>query len=109
MMTDALHEERFYDRDRKREVEGRVEQTIQFKMKPGEQCTARGVMRMDDGTVYTWTIFTPRYRDVDTGRRRLATLSRQPFKETALGLLAFEEDQIEPDLLDECRKTVDAL
>lgn len=117
-MTDAM--ERFFDRDapygpngyaygRGEEVIGRRVQTIQFKMRPGDPCLARGVMKMDDGRVYVWTVRSERHADPITGRRRLATLSRRSFEEEARELFAFERDRIEPDLLDEYRRMLDAL
>lgn len=112
--------ERFYDQAapygangyayyRGEEVDGMSVQTIQFKMKPGDQCLARGVMKMADGRVYTWTVRSERHPDPATGRHRLATRSRRSFEETAREMFECERDRILPDLLDFYQQQVDAL
>lgn len=78
-------------------VPGRVTAAIQFRMERSEQCIARGVMLMDDESVYTWTVRRERHADMN-GRRRLATRTRRTFREAAAGLLEFERRYIDPDL-----------
>lgn len=78
-------------------VPGRVTAAIQFRTERSQQCIARGVMLMDDESVYLWTVRRERHADVN-GRRRLATRVRQSFREAAAGLLEFERSFIDPDL-----------
>jgi hypothetical protein len=101
--------ERFYDRDAEAEVTGKIVQQVTFRMRAGDQCTARGVMLMSDGRVYICTERAERHADVGSGRTRLASLSRQSFAATAVGLLEFERDRIEPGLMDGYRAQIDAL
>jgi hypothetical protein len=88
-----------YSFGRGERVEGKVSQSIQFRMRPGDQCLARGVMLMTDGRVYTWTVLREG-RDRGDGRRRLATLVRTSFEETARGMFDIERDRIDPELID---------
>lgn len=97
-----------YARHEGQEVTGLRTQVIQFKMRPGDQCIARGVMLLSDDRVYIWSVRAEGHADMN-GRRRLATLSRQSFADTARGLFKFERDRIEPDLLDHYQAQIDAL
>jgi hypothetical protein len=90
-------------------VDGSVSQSVQFKMRPGDQCIARGVMLMSDGRVYTWTVLAEGREHRPGAPRRLASLSRQTFADAARGMLTFEWDLIDPDLIDGYQSQVDAL
>lgn len=78
-------------------VPGRVTAAVQFRTERSVQCIAHGVMLMDDGSVYLWTVRREGHEDED-GRRRLASRSRQTFRQAAAGLLESERDYIDPDL-----------
>ncbi len=91
-----------------------VRQEITFDMMPGDpNCVARGVAQMADGRVYTFTVLKPDRATERDGRVRvrLATLSRQPFHETARGLLMWEADGHRIDRADVARYVaeIDAL
>jgi hypothetical protein len=90
-------------------VDGEVSQSVQFKMRAGDQCIARGVMEMTDGRLYTWTVRAERHADM-SGHRRLATLMRSgTFAELSHSLFAAEESRIDPDRIAEYRAEIDAL
>lgn len=70
-----------------------VAREVTFNMMPGDpNCTARGVAEMTDGRVYMFTVLKPDHaREIDGRERvRFASLSRQPFHETARGLVDWE-------------------
>lgn len=90
-------------------VSGGIAAAIQFKMREGDQCDARGVMLMTDGRVYTWTCRAERHADLN-GRRRLATFMRSgTFADHARGLFEFERTRIDPELMDHYRAQLAAL
>lgn len=90
-------------------VDGSVSTSIQFKMRPGDQCIARGAMLMDDGRVYTWTVLAEGREHRPGVPRRLASLSRLSFADVARGMLECETDRIDPELIDGYRAQVAAL
>lgn len=96
--------ERFLDREANdhagAEVTARVVRSVQFKTDRSSQCIARGVMETDDGSVYTFTVRREGHGDVGYGNaRRIATRMHGTFAATAVGLLEFERDYIDPDLI----------
>ncbi|MCP9209542.1 hypothetical protein [Streptomyces cucumeris] len=106
--------ELFWDRDandgRGAEVEGRVADSVQFLLARSVQCISRGVMAMDDGRVYIFTVRREGHGDVGSGgRRRLATRMDGTLKDVAAGLFAMERDWIDPDLLDHYTEKINAL
>ncbi len=82
-------------------VDGTVTRSIEFRMKPGGQCFARGAMEMADGTVYLWTVLNEGREHRLGEPRRLASRSWQSFRDLAHGLFLMEEDCIRPDLMDD--------
>jgi hypothetical protein len=94
-----------YEYGRGEDVTGHtVAREITFDMMPGDpNCIARGVAEMTDGRVYMFTVRKPGHateRDHNgRPRPRLASLSRQPFHETARGLVDWEAagGRITPD------------
>ena len=110
---------RFFDRDANggagAEVSGRVATAIQFRLTESEQCIARGVMLMEDGTLYTFTVRKPGRGDVITRRDgqevcRIATrMHHGTFAGLACGLLEFEREYLDADLFAFYSKQVDAL
>lgn len=89
-------------------VTGKITRAIQFKMRPGDQCIARGVMEMSDGLVYLWAVRAEGHADGE--HRRLAGRVRSgTFEQNARELFEFEKSRIEPDLLDHYRAQCDAL
>lgn len=106
----------FYSYGRGEWVAGSVVQSVQFRMRAGDQALARGVMLMNDGRVYTWTVLREGREHTPGTPRRLATLNRTrggdsaaTFAGIARELLTFERDRIEPELFDGYRVQVDAL
>lgn len=81
---------------------------IQFRTPRSERCIARGVMLMDDDSVYTWSVMRERFSDMN-GRRRLASRSRQSFRETAAGLLKHEQEYMDPDLYAHYAKKIEKI
>ena len=98
-------------------VDGKVSRSIQFTMRDGDQCLARGAMLMNDGRVYTWTVLREGREHRPESPRRLASMvcvrfggdSVATFRDEARGMLEFERDRIEPDLFDVYRAEVNAL
>ncbi|AXH66482.1 hypothetical protein SEA_SATIS_333 [Streptomyces phage Satis] len=98
-------------------VDGSVRQSVQFKMRAGDQCIARGAMLMDDDRVYTWTVLAEGREHRPELPRRLATRWRlrfggdavRTFKDVAAELFEVERDRIEPDLIDHYAEQIDAL
>lgn len=90
-------------------VDGTVLKSIQFKMREGDQCLVRGVMEMDDGHVYTWTVLREGREHRPGVPRRLASRVRTSFAIAAREMLDFERDRIDPDLIAGYREQVDAL
>lgn len=85
-----------YQYGRGEDVSGHtVAREITFDMMPGDPgCVARGVAEMTDGRVYRFTVRKSSHDTVTDHdgrvRLRLASLSREPFHETARGLLEWE-------------------
>lgn len=72
-----------------------VAREVTFDMQPGDpNCVARGVAEMTDGRVYMFTVVREEFaRNCPADgrkRRRFASLSRQPFREAASELMAWE-------------------
>lgn len=106
-----------YQYGRGEDVTGHVVlREITFDMMPGDpNCTARGVAEMTDGRVYRFTVRKPDHvtdRDHDgRPRPRLASLSRQPFHDTARGLLESEVlgKRVTPERAAQYRDMIDKL
>jgi hypothetical protein len=112
--------EKFWDRDapygpngytfgRGEWVESPAVRSIQFRMRDGDQCLARGVMETEDGHVYTWTVLREGREHRPDVPRRLASRVRQSFTVAAREMLKFEQACIEPDMLGYYAQQVDAL
>lgn len=106
---DGINNGPFFDREANggagAEVPGHVVHAVQFRLTRSTQCIARGVMQMDTGAIYTWTVRRPGQGDTISapGREICRIATRMPygkFADHARGLLDMERSWIDPDLID---------